>query len=159
MAQDLYYQLTNEGYKVFFARITLEDKLGQQYEPYIFAALNSAKVMVVIGTRQEHFNVTWVKNEWSRYMALIKKDRSKLLIPCYSDMDAYALPEELSMLQSQDMSKIGFVQDLIRGIKKVLSVPSEKTDDYPQGTSLVPGVGQLLDRTSIFLEDGDYSIS
>ena len=36
LAQDIYYQLTNEGYKVFFSRITLEDKLGQQYEPYIF---------------------------------------------------------------------------------------------------------------------------
>ena len=49
IAQDIYYQLTNAGYKVFFSRITLEDKLGQQYEPYIFAALNSAKVMLVVG--------------------------------------------------------------------------------------------------------------
>lgn len=44
-AQDVYYGLTEQGLKVFFSRITLEDKLGQQYEPYIFAALNSAKVM------------------------------------------------------------------------------------------------------------------
>ena len=49
LAQDLYYQLKQEGFKVFFARITLEDKLGSAYEPYIFAALNSAKVMVVLG--------------------------------------------------------------------------------------------------------------
>lgn len=41
LANDLYHQLTNEGFKVFFARITLEDKLGTAYEPYIFAALNS----------------------------------------------------------------------------------------------------------------------
>ena len=40
LAQDIYYQLTDAGYKVFFARITLEDKLGQEYEPYIFAALH-----------------------------------------------------------------------------------------------------------------------
>ena len=120
MAQDVYYGLTQEGYKVFFARITLEEKLGQQYEPYIFAGLNSAKVMLVIGTRPEHFNAVWVRNEWSRFLALMKEDRSKQLIPCYRDMDAYALPEALSMLQSQDMNKIGFMQDLIRGIKKVL---------------------------------------
>ena len=123
-AQDIYYQLTNEGYRVFFARITLEDKLGQQYEPYIFAALNSAKVMLVIGSKKEYFESPWVKNEWSRFLALMKKDRTKLLIPCYRDMDAYDIPEELSMLQSQDMSKIGFTQDIQRGLKKVLAHPA-----------------------------------
>lgn len=160
IAQDVYYQLTDEGYKVFFARISLEDKLGQQYEPYIFAALNSAKVMVVIGTKQEYFNATWVKNEWSRYLAMTKIDRSKLLIPCYSDMDAYDLPEELSILQSQDMTKIGFIQDLIRGIKKMLTASDVKKDSHSQGTLnmpfLTPGVTQLLDRVSLFLEDGNY---
>lgn len=160
MAQDVYYQLADEGYKVFFARITLEDKLGQLYEPYIFAALNSAKVMVVIGTKQEYFNAVWVKNEWSRYLELIKKDRSKLLIPCYSDMDVYDLPEELSMLQSQDMTKIGFIQDLTRGINKVLSAPVDKTDSHPQGNMeisyLTPGVTPLLERAGLFLEDGNF---
>lgn len=127
LAQDIYFQLQNEGYKVFFARITLEDKLGQEYEPYIFAALNSAKVMLVIGTKPEYYNAVWVKNEWSRYLALAKSDRNKLIIPCYRDMDAYNLPDELSLFQSQDMGKIGFIQDLIRGIKKVL-VKDEHTE-------------------------------
>ena len=72
LANDLYHQLTQEGFKVFFSRITLEDKLGTAYEPYIFAALNSAKVMVVLGTKPEYYNAVWVKNEWSRYLALIK---------------------------------------------------------------------------------------
>ncbi len=77
LATDLYHQLTREGFKVFFSRITLEDKLGQEYEPYIFAALNSAKAMVVLGTKPEHFNAVWVKNEWSRYLALIKSGAKK----------------------------------------------------------------------------------
>lgn len=63
LAQDIYQELTKAGYKVFFARITLEDKLGVEYEPYIFAALNSAKVMLAVGTKPEHFNAVWVKNE------------------------------------------------------------------------------------------------
>ena len=120
LANDLYHQLTQEGFKVFFARITLEDKLGSAYEPYIFAALNSAKVMVVLGTKPEHFNAVWVKNEWSRYHALIKNGAKKMLIPAYKDMDPYDLPEEFSHLQAQDISKLGFMQDLIRGIKKIL---------------------------------------
>ena len=32
LAQELYYGLKNEGFKVFFSRITLEDKLGTAYE-------------------------------------------------------------------------------------------------------------------------------
>ena len=120
IAQDVYQELTDKGYRVFFSRITLEDKLGTAYEPYIFAALHSAKVMVVLGTRPEHFDAVWVKNEWSRFLAMMKKDRHKILLPCYKDMDAYDLPEEFSHLQAQDMSKLGFMQDLIRGIKKII---------------------------------------
>ena len=119
LAQDLYYGLTQEGFKVFFSRITLESKLGTEYEPYIFAALNSAKVMVVVGTKPEYFNAVWVRNEWSRYLQIMQKDKNRILIPAYRDMDPYDLPNELSLFQSQDMSKIGFLQDLIRGIKKI----------------------------------------
>lgn len=158
-AQDVYYGLTEQGLKVFFSRITLEDKLGQQYEPYIFAALNSAKVMVVIGSKPEYFNAVWVKNEWSRYLSLMKHDHKRLLIPCYRGMDPYDLPEELSMLQSQDMSKIGFMQDLLRGIQKVMQQPTSA----PQGMRVetataetnAPGVTSLLKRAALFLEDGD----
>ena len=157
LAQDIYYQLTNEGYKVFFARITLEDKLGQEYEPYIFAALNSAKVMLVIGTKAEYYNAVWVKNEWARFLEIAKKDKKKLLIPCYRDMDAYELPEELSLFQSQDMSKIGFIQDLIRGIKKIVSndVP-EKTVYVQSETAPGASMENLIKRATMALEDGEY---
>ena len=158
-AQDIYYGLTEQGYKVFFSRITLEDKLGQQYEPYIFAALNSAKVMVVVGSRPEYFNAVWVKNEWSRYLALMAHDRKRLLIPCYRDMDPYDLPEELSALQSQDMSKIGFMQDLLRGVQKVMQQPTSAPQGVRVETATVetnaPGVTSLLKRAALFLEDGD----
>ncbi len=120
LATELYHELVKEGFKAFFSRITLEDKLGTAYEPYIFAALHSAKVMVVLGTKAEHFNAVWVKNEWSRYLALIQNGEKKTLIPAYKDMDPYDLPEAFSHLQAQDMAKLGFMQDLIRGIKKII---------------------------------------
>lgn len=158
LANDLYHQLTQEGFKVFFARITLEDKLGTAYEPYIFAALNSSKVMVVLGTKPEYFNAVWVKNEWSRYLALIKNGSKKMLIPAYRDMDPYDLPEEFSHLQAQDMSKLGFMQDLIRGIKKIIEA------DAPKQTvkeTVIVGANNaattpLLERVSLFLEDGKW---
>ena len=164
LAQDIYYQLTDAGYKVFFARITLEDKLGQEYEPYIFAALHSAKVMVVVGTKPEYLNAVWVKNEWSRYLALMRTDRSRLLIPCYRDMDPYDMPEELSMLQSQDMGRIGFIQDLIRGVKKVIDAakPQEVATETVKETVVLHNetsgnVQALLDRGQMALEDGEWT--
>lgn len=156
LANDLYHQLTQEGFKVFFSRITLEDKLGCAYEPYIFAALNSSKVMVVIGTKPEYFNAVWVKNEWSRYLALIKGGAKKALIPAYRDMDPYDLPEEFSHLQAQDMSKLGFMQDLIRGIKKI--VDGDK-NSAPKAAAAVQTGGEtspLLKRAFMFLEDGNW---
>lgn len=159
LANDLYHQLTQEGFKVFFARITLEDKLGSAYEPYIFAALNSAKVMVVLGTKPEYFNAVWVKNEWSRYLALIKQGQKKMLIPAYKDMDPYDLPEEFSHLQAQDMSKLGFMQDLFRGIKKIAQADTPKTTVVKE--TVISGgnanTAPLLKRVFMFLEDGDWN--
>ena len=128
MAEDIYNALTKEGYKVFFARITLEDKLGKEYEPYIFSALTSAKVMLVVGTNEENFEAVWVKNEWSRYLAFMKTDKSKTLVPVYSKIDAYKLPEEFAMLQAQNMDKVGAMQDLIRGVKKIIDSSKSKKE-------------------------------
>ena len=119
LAQDIYNELTEKGYRVFFSRITLEDKLGQEYEPYIFAALNSAKVMLVVGTDYEYFNAVWVKNEWSRFLKLIAAGKKKTLIPCYKGIDAYDMPKEFTRLQAQDMGKVGAMQDLLHGIEKI----------------------------------------
>lgn len=155
IANDIYYQLKQEGFKVFYAAITLEGELGSAYEPIIFAALNSSKVMLAIGTKPEYFNAVWVKNEWSRFLKIMKADRSKILIPCYRDMDAYELPEEFAHLQAQDMSKIGFINDIVRGISKVINKSPHvvaSSNVAVANSSIAP----LLERISLFLEDGDW---
>lgn len=155
IANDIYHELTSAGMKVFYAAITLEDKLGQEYEPYIYAALTSSKVMVVIGTKIEYFNATWVKNEWSRYLHLMRTDTKKKrsLIPCFRDMDAYDLPDEFSHLQALDMANIAFMPNLIRGVKKLV--------DLPQGNDVLSSnmskVLPLLKRSFMFLEDGEFN--
>jgi len=164
-ANDIYHELTSEGFKVFFAPITLEEKLGQEYEPYIFAALNSAKVMLVIGSEEEYFNSVWVKNEWSRFLKIMKNDRSKLLIPCYKDIDPYDLPEDFAHLQAQDMGKIGFITDIVRGIKKVIKTEQDDISSSSTATTATTTIIQnatepvepLLKRAFLFLEDGDFT--
>ena len=159
LAQDLYDALTEKGYRVFFSRITLEDKLGQEYEPYIFAALNSARVMLAVGTDYEYFNAPWVKNEWSRYLQLIAAGQKKSLIPCYKNIDAYDMPNEFAKLQAQDLGKVGATQDLLRGIDKLLgkpSAPAAPVQSAPIQTAAAPNVDSLLRRGNLFLEDGDW---
>lgn len=159
LAQDIYDALTANGLKVFFSRISLEDKLGRQYEPYIFAALNSARVMLSIGTKYEYFQAAWVKNEWSRFLRLAAKDRSKVLIPCFCDMDPCDLPDEFKGLQAQDLGKLGAVQDLVRGVEKLLAKDAPKDGDVQQAAVSNPAaatVQSLLKRAFMFLEDGEW---
>ena len=120
LAQDIYNELNKLGIRTFFSRITLEDKLGVDYEPYIYAALRSAKVMLVVTTSSEHCDAVWVKNEWMRFLRFMEDDSSKVIIPVYKEMSAYELPVELSKYQAQDMSKIGAVQDLAHGVQRIV---------------------------------------
>ena len=156
IAQDVYDALVEKGYKVFFSRITLEDKLGQEYEPYIFAALNSAKVMLAFGTDYEYYNAVWVKNEWSRFLGLIEKGAKKTLIPCFKGIDAYDMPKEFARLQAQDMGKVGAIQDLLRGIGKILGSKSPQSINAVGGTISAEG-SALTQRGNMALEDGDFT--
>ena len=157
IAQDVYDALTEKGYRVFFSRISLEDKLGTEYEPYIFAALHSAKIMLAFGTDYEYYNAVWVKNEWSRFLQLMTKDKSKHLIPCYKGIDAYDMPKEFAKLQAQDMGKVGAMQDLLRGVDKIMgkgagAAPAPAAVNAPVNAT----ADSLLDRAWMFLEDEDY---
>ena len=160
MAQEVYDALTEKGLRVFFSRITLEDKLGTEYEPYIFAALNSAKVMLVFGTDYEYFNAVWVKNEWSRFLALIASGQKKHLIPCYKGVDAYDMPKEFAHLQGQDMGKLGAVQDLVRGVEKLLGKGAAQAAQTTQPVIVQAAGGvssdALLKRGNMALNDGNW---
>ena len=161
IAQDVYDALTDKGYRVFFSRISLEDKLGQKYEPYIFAALNSAKVMLAFGTSYDHYNAVWVKNEWSRFLKLMALDKGKHLIPCYKDIDAYDIPKEFRSLQAQDLGKVGAVQDLLRGIDKIFGrsealTQQGQTQMIQQVVASGTNIDALLKRGYDALEDGAF---
>ena len=159
-AGEIYRELTTEGFKVFFAPVTLENKLGEDYEPYIFSAIQSAKVMIVIGTKPEHMNAVWVKNEWSRFLTMAKDDPKKTLIPVYSNMNPYDMPEAFRFKQSQNMEKIGFMLDLVRGIEKLVGKNTRQVINQAHIHTETPvattSVDALLQRASIFLEDHDW---
>ena len=124
LAFDIYAALKKAGYRVFFAKVTLEGKLGTEYEPYIYSALSSAKVMLHVTTSTENTNSVWVKNEWKRFLE--NMDSGKVFIPCYRYILPEELPDEMKHFQGQDLGKIGAIQDLMCGINKILPQPQQR---------------------------------
>ncbi|MCR5296147.1 MAG: DUF6273 domain-containing protein [Clostridiales bacterium] len=160
LAQDIYDSLTGKGLKVFFSRISLEDKLGREYEPYIYAALHSSRVMLAVGTKFEYYNAVWVKNEWARFLDMMRSEKGKALIPCYRDIDAYDMPKEFKNFQGQDMAKLGWLQDLTRGVMKLCgkdgsSAKAGSAAPAAAGAS-GPTVDSLINRGFAFLEDEEW---
>jgi hypothetical protein len=122
----IYEQLKKEGFKVFFSRKSTENKLGKEYEPFIERAIKNAKVMLVVGTKPCYFESEWVRKEWSTFLANCEDNGSRLLIPCYRNMNGGELPDELSKLQGQDMSRDGAMPEIIRKIREHLKEQNEK---------------------------------
>ena len=160
-AQAIYHELEKLGYHVFFSRITLADKTGEMYEPHIFYALNTAKVMLVIGTKADEFKASWVKNEYSRFLERLKKEDNIYLIPCYMDMEPYDLPIELKDFQSMDMDRIAFMPDLMETLRRIINRQGPSFNYNKRETQVVNEQKQnqdhpLLRRAFIYLEDGDF---
>jgi alpha-tubulin suppressor-like RCC1 family protein len=92
------------------------------------------------------------------------KDKEKHLIPCFKGIDAYDMPKEFARLQAQDLGKVGAMQDLLRGIEKIL--PKQKPVTVVQEKIIVqggssggnggPDTASLLKRAFMFLEDGNW---
>ena len=148
-AQEIYDGLKREGYNVFFSRITLAEKAGDYYEPIIFSALNSSRVMLLIGTSVEHIMSTWVRNEWKRYLFIMKnQNQGHKLIVAYKDFDVFDLPDELNEIgiNSVDLSENGSIGELIRNLTKILGPKSNSHYD----------IEKLYDRVMIDIECGDF---
>lgn len=153
IAQDIYTELIKEGYKVFFSRVTLRDKAGTEYEPYIYAALKSAKIMLAIGTKFDYYDAVWVKNEWSRYISMMADDSSKHLIPCFKNLDAYDIPKEFKNLQALDMGEVTFFKNLTDNVERF--IPRE-AKEHTVVENIVSSTGALTKRGYIYLEDKDF---
>jgi len=122
-AQDLYNALLAEGYKVFFSRISLLNKVSEQYEPYIYNALKTAKVMIVFGEKPEYFNAVWVKNEWGRFKARIEKGEKhpSSLVVVYKNMDPNDLPAVLKSRQCLNAQEMTFLPLLLKHVQNVIA--------------------------------------
>ena len=121
--QELYFHLKERGYRVFFSRESLRDKEGEKYEPYIYNALSTAKIMLVYGSRPEYIRATWVKNEWTRYLKRMREGKKKQgsLLVVYKGFKPSELPGALSALQGFDAGSQLFSTLLFSRIEELLA--------------------------------------
>lgn len=123
-AQDLYVHLTKQKYRVFYSHESLRDKAGEKYEPYIFHALSTAKVMIVYGSKPEYIESTWLKSEWTRYLKQIKANEKKensLIVAC-DGFSPSALPTQLQNMPILDADTNSFYSDLDEKLKELITL-------------------------------------
>ena len=105
-------------------------------------------------------NALWVRNEWMRYLDMMdEEENTKTLIPVYSKMDPYDIPQEISgrHLQAQDAGKIGFQQDLLHGISKIMSSHRKKVAPVSSASGIGnASTGGMIERGYICLKDKNF---
>lgn len=131
IAEHLYNKLTSAGYRVFLSEAALKGKKRSDCEPYIYSALNSANVMLALGTSYDDYNDVWVKNEWNRYLEIAEKNKNKCLIPCYKDVDEYDIPKEFAGLKVCQLGNDDTFNNIMAEIANVVK-PESVNQPAPQ---------------------------
>lgn len=142
---NLYAYLCKLGYNVFFSRESLRDKVAEEYEPYIYNAIDTAKVMVVYGSKADYFNSTWMHNEWSRFRCRVEcgdKQPNALVVVCDKGLDVQTLPHPLNKMQVLNATLKTFYGDLVSHIRRVVGA-NEPTQGNLYNAAATVAAGQL----------------
>lgn len=117
IAQELYSVLVENKIETFYPRNVNDSFVGKQYNTICNCALNSAKIIIVIGTNTDNFKLCF--EEYKDFA------KSKTVIPVFSDMGVSEVPKDISIIQAINYNKIGSNTDLVRSILNVLGREKE----------------------------------
>ena len=148
IAGHLYNKLTSAGYSVFLSEAALKGKKQSDCEPYIYSALNSANVMLALGTSYDDYNDVWVKNEWNRYLEIAEKNKNKCLIPCYKDVDEYDIPKEFAGLKVCQLGNDDTFNNIMAEIANVVN-PESVNQPAPEPEKAEPAEEIELEEIEI----------
>lgn len=148
IAGHLYNKLTSAGYSVFLSEAALKGKKQSDCEPYIYSALNSANVMLALGTSYDDYNDVWVKNEWNRYLEIAENNKNKCLIPCYKDVDEYDIPKEFAGLKVCQLGNDDTFNNIMAEIANVVK-PESVNQPAPEPEKAEPAEEIELEEIEI----------
>lgn len=154
-AENLYHRLKEMGYRVFFSKITLSNRGGDDYEPIIYTALLTARVMLVIGSCPEYLEAPWVRNEWSRYLDMMGADTGKKLLPLYfDDMTPERFPDALRGIQGYDITSQRGIDRVEERIRQLIPRKADlRSNQSAEGSAgVVASQASLLKRARVEAE-------
>lgn len=126
VARDIYEILTEKGYNVFLAEKNLQFMAGFEFEPVIYNAIRTSKVMLVISSNLDNIMSGWTKNEWTRFIKFMEFDRAKKLIPIICEgFNASELPDSLRKFEALEINA-NFKNSLLSSIEKCVQVSTSK---------------------------------
>lgn len=158
-AGQLYVKLQGYGLRVFNSRYT-HIPAGEEYEPYILAALRSAKMLIIVSGRDGYIRAPWVENEWKRYLWLMRSEKlkygkteRKLVAYLFGGMKAGDLPRGLQGLQAitEDPDSASKLNDALRStFPNKFNTPAAKKDDSA-------AIEKRVNHAFIQLSHGDFA--
>lgn len=159
-AEELYEALTEKEYRVFYAPRTFQSVLVEEYEPYIYAALYSAKTMYIVTSSHEYAESKWVKNEWQRFIEFKKSDSEKVLRVLLFGMSPEDLPAELTNYQAYDISRFGVFEKLCGELDAITQHKTDtelqKRQSYRSQEAPINASLAALERGYNFLNTGEF---
>ena len=120
---NLGYKIYNKfsgKYNIFFSRESLNNIQCNDYEPYIYHALKTAKSMIVICSDRDNLESKWVHNEWWRFWKFAQSGEKTIIPVCRRGFNPAQLPDELSRCQAhkEDIDLLSVLSDRLDTIFK-----------------------------------------
>ena len=112
VAQEIYRKLEESKVATFYERVSADGMTGNDLEASKFAAIQKAKIIIVLGTSTENFQT--IESKYNEHLS------GKPVIPFCVDVNPSAIPKTLSKIQAMSYSTIGWDKDLIKGIYNIL---------------------------------------
>lgn len=132
IAKELYDSLNAMGYSAFFSSDTLEKLGSSRYKMDIDAALDTAKIMVVVLTQAEYASSHWVQYEWDSfyndYLSGVRNEAN--LFTLTAGVNVHELPRTLRNVQNFDYSD--GLEHLCGYIKNILPKQASKEEVIPE---------------------------
>lgn len=123
MAQELAKAFTQMGIRAFFSKTSLFETGASNYKREIDAALDEAKVLIVVGTSLEHINSDWVRYEWDGFandiISGVKPDGRLFFL--VDGVATHELPRTLRQVQGFSYQEDG-VKELAAHVGRFLGI-------------------------------------
>lgn len=157
IAKDLFRQLTDMGYVVFFADSTLLKKGVAKYQEEIDRGLDEASLLILVATNPEFIASPWVKYEWHSYVQDMLNGRKGTNVLTYIDgFGPHELPRALREFQSYRISEGS--EPLLKMVVSILPLAEAQekgNEDFTMLTGNQIGEKEILEELA--LEGDVYS--